>query len=74
MSYISILAKCQENNNDMVNKALLWDYIKCEIRGATISYASFKAKQRRQQETFLINQLGFLEQNIDEGKNVPRGI
>jgi len=52
------------------NKSLLWDYIKCEIRGATISYASYIAKQRRQQEHSLTNRLHLLEELIDKGESV----
>ena len=41
--------------------------IKCEIRGATISYSAYIAKRRREQEHFLSRQLQFLEENLDNG-------
>ena len=59
-----------EQYNTLENKALLWDFIKCQIRGATISYASYLAKQRRQQEQYLTRQLKYLEELIDRGENV----
>lgn len=54
-------------HKDFTNKAMLWDYVKCEIRGATISYSAYAAKQRREQGLFLTRQLKFLEEKIDSG-------
>ncbi len=42
-----------ENNSNMSDRGLLWDVIKCEIRGMTISYSSFKANERREYERAL---------------------
>ena len=55
--------------NNFTNKALLWDFIKCELRGATISFSSYKAKERRKNEALLNNKLLQLEQNIDHAPN-----
>ena len=54
------------NNAHLTNKALLWDFMKCEIRGETISYSSFKAKEQRELETLLTSKLLKLEQEIDQ--------
>ena len=47
-----------------MDKSLLWDLIKCKIRGMTISYSSFKAKKQRIQEAELKQKLEELEKNI----------
>ena len=51
--------------NDMYDKCLLWDVIKCEIRAVTISYGTWKAKQLRIKENTLHKRLYDLEQLID---------
>ena len=48
------------------NKALSWDYIKCRLRGLTISHASFKAKKRKRREKFLNDRLSFLEEKLGD--------
>ena len=48
------------------NKALSWDYIKCKLRGLTISHASFRAKERKPQEQFLNDRLSFLEEKLGD--------
>lgn len=37
-----------------------------EIRGKTISFSSYKSKQRKDREFFLIKQIETLEKNINE--------
>ena len=64
---IQNLAKQYSSYED---KAFIWDFMKCELRGATISFASYLAKKRREQELYLINRLKFLEENIDSGDNL----
>ena len=46
------------------NKAMLWDFIKCKLRGVTISYSCFKAKERRNREAYLNNKISILEDNL----------
>ena len=48
------------------NKGLLWDALKCRIRGFSISYSSAKTKERHQYENELKDRLLFLEANLDE--------
>ena len=55
--------------NNFTNKALLWDFVKCELRGATISFSSYKAKERRKNEALLNDKLLQLEQKIDKSPN-----
>ncbi len=67
----------KQNKNDP-NIALKWDYLKCDIRGATISYASYKSKQKHKLTTELKNRLDFLEkklndENMLEYKTVKKG-
>ena len=63
----NLLDKSKRDTRYFPNKAMLWDYIKCEIRGATISYSAYIAKRRREQEHFLSRQLQFLEEKLDNG-------
>ena len=65
----NILNECKNMHKDFTNKAMLWDYVKCEIRGATISYSAYAAKRRREQGQFLSRQLKFLEEKIDSGND-----
>ena len=46
------------------NTSLQWDFIKCKLRGATISYASFKAMEQRRNEKHLQKKLSELELNL----------
>ena len=55
----------KENVNEK-NHALKWDYLKCEIRGFTISYASYRAKEKREYIDKLKNKLYNLESNLSE--------
>ena len=54
------------DNIKMENKGLLWDCLKCKIRGVTISYASAVAKERRKNETELLNRIQQLEISLNE--------
>ena len=53
------------NNVKFENKNLLWEFIKCEIRTVTISYATKKAKELRDAEVKLERQLCTSETNLD---------
>ena len=50
------------------NKGLLWDALKCRIRGFSISYSSAKTKEMHLYENELKERLNFLEANLDEEK------
>ena len=51
---------------DISNKAMRWDYIKCKIRGISISHSSYRAKQNREQELSLLDKLKEVENIISE--------
>ena len=56
------------------DKSLLWDLIKCKIRGETISYSSFKAKENRNKENKLIETLKAIESEIDKRNHIDQEI
>ena len=41
------------NNSYMKDKGLLWDCLKCDFRGQTVSYSSALARERRKQKKSL---------------------
>jgi hypothetical protein len=69
VSKINELLDTETANNKMENKGLLWDTIKMKIRGMTISYASYKAKQTRLIEKEIVNRLTTVEKLISENPN-----
>ena len=66
----SLLENCSAKFQNVQNKALVWDCIKCEIRGATIQFAVKKAKEKRQYETNLRAELKVLEDKLDNNEEV----
>ena len=54
----------------MEDKGLLWDLIKCNIRGISINHSSFKAKTQRMHESNLIETLNSLEKDIHTDDNL----
>ena len=54
------------NNSYMEDKGLLWDCLKCEIRGQTVSYSSALAQERRKTEKELMDKISVLESDLDE--------
>ena len=46
----SEISNIEKEDNNIQDKSLLWDFIKCRLRGKTISYAAYKAKQQRARE------------------------
>ena len=66
--YINLIyAQIDELKNmehTLKNKSLLWDYIKCKLRGITISYASYKAKERKRTEKELQKKLQQLDLSL----------
>lgn len=72
--YIDLVKKVITENEqrypDFKNKALLWDVIKCDIRSHTVSYSSFKAKQKRIELNKLNLYLEELEIKLSDGEPV----
>ena len=64
------LEKCHEKFQSVENKTLMWDCIKCEVRGITISYCIKKAKEKRHYETKLRSDFKILEEKIDNNEDV----
>ena len=61
---------CSEKYCRLKNKSLVWDAIKCDIRGMTISYASYKSKQKRLYLDELKKELECLEKCLDNNEDV----
>lgn len=74
INYINLIkdkiTECHDTYANFENKALLWDIIKCEIRTITVSYAAYKAKERRQLWETLSKELSMLEHRLDQGENI----
>ena len=64
-----LIEECTTKYNNIENKSLVWDIIKCEIRGQTISYAAHKAKENRKREEQLHNRLQQIEEELDTTDN-----
>ncbi len=52
---------CKLKYKDSIDKGLIWDTVKMEIRGISISHSSYLAKQRRKTEEELYRNLNRLE-------------
>ena len=66
----TFLGNCNEKYRGIENRALVWDAIKCEIRGITISYSIAKCKQQRKYINDLKLELKELEIKLDNKENV----
>ena len=55
---------------DFTDKSLWWDFVKMKIRGFSISYSSFKAKESRYKEQKIANELKELENKLGETPTV----
>ena len=66
----TLLENCVNKYQNVENKALVWDTIKCEIRGTTIEFAINKAKDKRQFEARLKSEIKLLESELDHGEDV----
>ena len=58
------LDKFNETEETFENKSLLWDFIKCKLRGITISHATHKAREKKKKEKELQDKLLQLELNL----------
>ena len=59
-----ILKHHTNNPPPNIDKGLLWDSIKCEIRGTTISHSSYKTKIKKEFEKSLQSRLNILDELI----------
>lgn len=60
----NIVRDCEGKYEQLQDKNLKWDTIKCEIRGATIKFCKQKGKQTRQNEQNLNKRLEELEKDL----------
>ena len=72
--FINIVKETVQNSvnrySDLKNYSLLWDVVKCDIRAATISYATWKNKHNKKTLKELENRLSLLEVNLNESPNM----
>lgn len=66
----SFIDNCNDLYREMDNKALVWDSIKCSIRGLTIDYSIKKARESRKYMYELQSQLKQLEARLDTHEDV----
>jgi hypothetical protein len=52
-----LIEECKIKYVDVKDARLKWDVIKMDVRGSTISYSSYKAKQKRQLEQTLTKEI-----------------
>ncbi len=71
--YINKVKVCIANNieqyKNFPNKGLVWDVVKCEIRGLTISFSTHLTRTRNQQEKDLATELEDLEKQLDNNSD-----
>jgi len=71
-TYTDIISKCIEDtvieNNNLVDKGLLWDLIKCKIRGESITYAVKKKRSMQQRENEILKDIKEKERLLAEGQ------
>ena len=69
--YVDKIKECIETNIEKYktydNKGLVWDTVKCDIRGLSISFSSHLKKTRNKYEDDLSKELNQLEQELDAG-------
>jgi hypothetical protein len=61
-----IIQTTKDKYKEIDNKGLIWDVIKTEIRGATISYSAFRNKERRSMQEELTKELTELDKKLDQ--------
>ena len=70
VEYVSKVKTCINEtvvtNKNIEDKTLLWDLLKCNIRGMTISHSSFKTKERNRLENELKFKLEKIEKKLHE--------
>ena len=70
----TVIEECKTKYSDLTDKSLLWDIIKCEIRGKTVSYARYRAKERKKKELSLQKKIEFLEHEIEKADNTNENL
>ena len=60
----SIISETFGENTHLEDKGILWELIKCKIRGMTISYSSYKAKEKHKYEDELKVKLDTLDASV----------
>ena len=61
----ALVQTCKEKYTDLEDRGLIWDTIKCEIRGFSIKYSKMKRKKERQKETELKNEFDILSEKVN---------
>ena len=64
------LETCDTKYETIQNRAMVWDFLKCELRGITIEYSIKKAKRTRQYVNELNEELKKLESKLDNNEDV----
>ena len=64
------LETCDTKYDTIQNRAMVWDFLKCELRGITIEYSIKKAKRTRQYVNELNEELKKLESKLDNNEDV----
>lgn len=62
----SLITFLSENSSTAVNPQILWETVKCFLRGNCISYASYNNKSKKKELHFLENQIKIVENDLKE--------
>ena len=61
------LENCSDDYKNVTDKSLVWDAIKCHIRGITIAHSKHTTKIKRQMLKDITQELHEMEKGLDEG-------
>ena len=61
-----VIEECKDKYRNVSDKRLKWDTIKMEIRSSTISYAVYRAKEKRALENEILDTIKELETEMDK--------
>ena len=67
---IAFLETCDTKYISINNRAMMWDVLKCELRGITIEYSINKAREKRKYLNDLNTELKALEIRLDNNEDV----
>ena len=65
------ITKTVENNKES-NRSMLWDIIKMNIRGETITFCSYKKRERQKHENELLQEIEILENEDETDENIEK--
>ena len=65
-----LIRSFRTTNESLCNRQLKWELLKCDVRKFTFNYTKQIAKEKRQRQTNLKNQLKILEKCLDEDDNL----